>query len=205
MVLEGTTAYWTDRGAGTSANDGVVRRCDVESCTGAEVLAAGQFRPHGLVLSTGLVFWTNQGDGFETGSLFSRPKGNGNPSDVSQGLRLPAGVAADDLYAYWARGTSDGRILRCSYLEGYCDEPADVAPAAGDLGHPSDVVLGGARLYFSTTDDGAVRSCPVPQCGQELPKVHVSGRTALGRIAVGASCLFWTDGENGGRVMKVAR
>lgn len=205
VVLDGKTAYWTDRGAGVETDDGLVQRCDVESCTSAESVATKQYRAYGLFVGGGHVFWTNQGDGFETGSVFLRAKSGGVPGEIVQGQRLPAGVAADDTYVYWARGTSDGRILRCAYLEGYCNTPVDVAPAAGDLGHPGDLVIAGSRLYFSTTDDGTVRSCPEPQCGQEMPTVHVSGRMGLGRIAVGSSCLFWTDGEGGGRVMKVAR
>jgi hypothetical protein len=71
VAIEGTTAYWTDRGAGNDAHDGQVRGCDVVSCTTPEVFASGQFRAHGLFVGSGLVFWSNQGDGYETGSCSS--------------------------------------------------------------------------------------------------------------------------------------
>ena len=48
-------------------------------------------------------------------------------------------------------------------------------------------------------------SCPQPGCGTAKPKVHVSGRQGLHRLAVGSSCIFWTEDGGGGAVMKIAR
>jgi len=204
VALDGTTAYWTDQGNG-AASDGAVRQCDLADCPSPDDITTTGFRPHGLAITAAHLLWTNQGDGFETGSVYRADRYGGNVVDVAQALRLPVAVAADDTYAYFVSHTTDGRVWRCAYLEGYCEFPTDIAPAAGDLGHPFAIELAGGRVWFATEDDGTIRSCPAPGCGSALPQVHVSGRSALAAFAVGSTCLFFADGEGGGSIAKVRR
>lgn len=57
LVVDGTTLYWTDQGAG----GGSVSKCPTSGCTQPTVLASGQNHPYALVVDQTSVYWTNQG------------------------------------------------------------------------------------------------------------------------------------------------
>ncbi len=204
LVLSGTKAYWSDRGTGTTT-DGAIRWCDVSSCGSPHDVTTTGFRPFGVALAGGYLLWTNQGDGYATGSVYVADSVGGNVRDVAQSEPLPTGLAADDTYVYFSRMTAAGRVLRCAYLDGFCETPVDIAPSAGDLARPFAVQIAGARVWFATSDDGAIRSCALPGCGTGQPVTHLTGRTGLRAMAVGTSCVFFADGEGGGTVGKMAR
>lgn len=205
VALDGAFVYWTDRGSSQDAKDGVVRRCDPSDCqplTIADLLWA----PTGLALLGDDLLWTTQADAYENGYVEKGQKAMMGSQEIIAGQVQPTGLAADDLRVYWTEYTQNGRVRTCLHGQ-YCAASDEVAKAAGPLAFPRDVALAGSRVYFSTTDaDGAIRSCPSPRCGDaEAPRLHTSGRPTLHRMAVGATCVFFTDESNGGSVMKVAR
>jgi hypothetical protein len=201
VAFDGQTVLWSDLGSGPGS--GKVMACTLPSCSPLD-LQDNMIAPGGVRLSAGTAFWTEEGDGNQNGSVSSSPKTTPSLSQIASELDLPAGIDADDTYLYWTAWTAGGQVLRCAKTASACT-PEDIAPAAGGLGHPLDLRVAGGRIYWTTTDDGTIWSCPQPGCGSAMPQVHVTGRPALRRIAVGTSCLFWTEEGSGGAVMRMAR
>ena len=206
VAYDGQIVFWTDRGTTQDALDGQVLRCAPSECA-PTAIAVMQWAPTGLTLLDDTLLWTSQAGAFQDGRILKASKPAMAGEELSAGRLQPTGIAADDLRVYWSEYNSMGRVYGCPHTTGYCNTPVDVAPALGPLSYPRDVALAGGRVYFSTTEgDGALRSCPTPGCGAaETPKVHAAGRPGLHRMAVGATCLFFTDETNGGSVVKVAR
>jgi hypothetical protein len=204
VAHDGQLVYWADRG---NNGDGKVWRCDLASnCASPALIADQQLYPQGLFLTTASVFWIVQGNGQANGSVHKSPRTGPGQTDIAASLVLPTGLAADDTYVYWTEATVSGTLLRCDHTLGYCMTPTSIAPKGGALGLPLDLAIAGGRLYWNESSKGTISSCPLPGCGAaEEPRVHASGRQGVHRIAVGSSCVFWTDEVNGGTVDKVAR
>jgi hypothetical protein len=200
VSYDGQTVVWSDLGSGPDS--GKVIACALASCSPID-LQDNMIAPGGVRLNGDTAFWTDEGDGNQNGTVSSSPKTTASLSQLASELDLPAGIDADDTYVYWTAWAAGGQVLRCPKTGSACT-PVDIAPAAGGLGHPLDLRVGGGRVYWTTTDDGAIRSCPQPGCGTAMPQVLVTGRQAIQRIAVGASCLFWSEDGNGGAVMRTA-
>jgi hypothetical protein len=186
--------------------DGTTRRCLLSACASPEDIATGQLYPQGITLAGDSVFWTVQGTGNQNGSVYKAPRSGTGLKMIAASLDLPTGVAADATYVYWTQATSaGGKVLRCPHNESFCQAPVDIAPGAGPLAGPIDVVIGSGRVYFTNNGGGAILSCALPECGAGAPAVHASGRAGLHRLALSPSCLFWTDDTGGGSVLKVGR
>ncbi|MFT3773754.1 MAG: hypothetical protein QM820_50925 [Minicystis sp.] len=203
VAFDGQTVVFSDNGSGS--NSGKVLSCAIGSCSPIS-LNTNMVAPEGVELYGGRAFFLDQGNGNQNGNVSSAPKSSQILTQHAASLNFPTGVAVDDTYVYWTEREPSGHVRRCAYGSGYCDNPEDVAPAAGGLARPSDIRIGGGRIYWMNADDGSIMSCPQPGCGgSEMPKVHVSGRQSLQRLVVGASCVFWTEGGNGGAVLKMPR
>jgi len=207
VAYDGALVYWSDRGTNVNTGDGKVWRCDpANGCASPYLIANQQLLPRGLFLTTNDLFWIAQGNGNANGTIQRVPRTGVNPTAVTAALTSPSGLAADATYVYWTQATAVGKVLRCPYGPGYCDTPEDVAPGASTLNLPIDAALAGGRIYWNDSGGGDILSCPTPGCpaGQE-PRIHATGRQGVHRLAVGSSCLFWTDDVNGGSVDKVGR
>jgi hypothetical protein len=202
VAFDGQTVAFTDLGMGP--NQGKARACALGACTPID-LAGTLVAPEGLVQDGSLAFWIDQGNGNQNGTVQSSPTSAQAVAQIAASLDLPFGVAVDDTYVYWTQHLPAGHVYRCPRAGGYCDHPEDVAPQAGALGRPADLHLGNGRIYWTNDDDGSIRSCPQPGCGSALPTVHVTGRVGIEKLAVGSSCLFWTENGGGGAVLEVAR
>jgi hypothetical protein len=203
VAFDGQTAVWSDRGSG--ANTGKTLSCAITGCSPI-TLADNMVAPEGVAVYGTNAFWVDLGTGNQNGVVARSPKTSSQVAQIAAALNLPNAVAADDTYTYWTESVPNGHVYRCALAAGYCDNPEDVAPAAGGLGRPRDVRVGNGRVYWTNADDGTVMSCPLPGCGSAMPKVHVTGRQQIGWLAIGASCVFWAeDGGGVGAIGKVAR
>lgn len=207
VAFDGQLVYWADRGDDTNMGNGKVWSCDpVAGCVSLHQIAGQQLNAQGVFLTADSVFWVAQGNGNANGSIHKAPRTGAGLTDLAAGLVLPQGLVADATYVYWTQATVAGALLRCDHTLGYCSSPVNVAPAAGTLGLPSDLVLSSGRIYWNENTKGIISSCPLPACGAaEMPLIHASGRQGISRLAVGSSCLFWTDSVSGGSVDKVGR
>jgi hypothetical protein len=207
VAYDGQLVYWADRGDDPNMGNGKVWSCDpAAGCVALHQIAGQQLNAQGVFLTADAVFWVAQGNGNANGSIHKAPRTGAGLTDLAAALVLPMGLAADATYVYWTQATVAGALLRCDHTLGYCDKPVNVAPAAGTLGLPSDLVISSGRLYWNENTKGIISSCPLPACAAaEMPLVHASGRQGINRLAVGSTCLFWTDGVNGGTVDKVGR
>jgi hypothetical protein len=207
VAYDGALIYWADRGDNVNTGNGKVWRCDPANDCGSPTLIADQvLLAQGLFLTSDTLFWIAQGNGNSNGSIHKTPRNGSGQTDLAAALVFPTGLAADDTYVYWTQATAAGAVLRCDHTVGYCNTPKNVAPAAGPLGSPGDLALSGGRLYWNENIKGTISSCPLPECGAaEIPRVHATGRQGVNHLDVGSSCLFWTDGVNGGTVDKMGR
>ena len=198
--------YWADRGNDANAGNGEVWSCDPASCGAPFKIADQVLYAQGLFLTSDSLFWIAQGNGQSNGSIHRSPRTGAGNLYLATALVLPNGLAADDTRVYWTQATASGAVLRCDYTQPPCMTVDNVAPKAGALDLPLDLALAGGRLYWNESDKGTISSCPLPGCGAaEDPRVHATGRQGVHRLAVGSSCLFWTDDVNGGTVDKVGR
>lgn len=202
VAFDGATAVFTDRGA--AVDDGRTRSCALAACSPLD-LATGMKAPEGVVIDGGLAFWVDGGNGNMNGSVARSPAGEADLTQMAAERMFPKGVAVDDAYVYWTEEEAGGHVYRCPAAGTYCDTPEDIAPAGGPLGSPTDIQIAGGRIYWVSADDGAILSCPQPGCGADKPKVHVTGRQGLMRLAVNSTCLFWTENGAGGGVYKTPR
>jgi hypothetical protein len=206
VAYDGQLMYWADRGDDPNSGNGEVWSCDPASCGSPFKIANQVLHAQGLFLTADSLFWIAQGNGQSNGSIHKSPRVGAGNLYVQTALVLPTGLAADDTHVYWTQGTASGAVLRCDYSQPPCPTTEDVAPKAGALGLPLDLAIAGGRLYWNENGKGTISSCPLPGCGAaEDPRVHATGRQGAHRIAVGSSCLFWTDDVNGGTVDKVGR
>ncbi|MEP7121962.1 MAG: hypothetical protein ABJE95_13665 [Byssovorax sp.] len=207
VAYDGQLAYWADRGDGVNTGNGEIQRCDpATDCSAPVLIADQQLLAKGLFLTANSLFWMAQGNGQSNGSIHKSPRTAAGETVITAALVLPTGLAADDTYVYWTQGTASGAVLRCDHTQGYCQTPVNVAQKAGALGLPLDLAIAGGRLYWNENGKGTISSCPLPGCGAaESPRVHATGRQGVHRIAVGSTCLLWTDDVNGGTVDKVGR
>ncbi len=179
-------------------------RCPAQAgCPARLTLGSGYYAPLGVALYDTQVFWTNQGDGQENGSILHSPKSDAGALSITASINLPTGLAADGADAYWTEAVATGgKVRRCPYTGGYCQTPEDLATG---LAAPLGLALGGGRVYWADSGDGLVLSCPVAGCGGGQPTVHATGRTGARAVALGATCLFWIDEAGGGTIAKVGR
>jgi hypothetical protein len=207
VAYDGELVYWADRGANDNMGDGNVWSCDpATGCVALHQIASQQLHPQGLFLTADAIFWMVQGNGNANGSLHKSPRTGSGQTDLAAALTFPSGLVADATYVYWTQDTVMGAVMRCNHTLGYCNTPDNIAPAAGQLGLPGDLALSGGRIYWNESSNGTISSCPLPGCGAaETPRVHATGRQGVNHLAAGSSCLFWTDGVNGGTVDKVGR
>jgi hypothetical protein len=204
IAFDGQIAAWSDHGTG--AGDGAVRSCSIGSCASTSIaLASALVAPEGIAFEDDMAFWTTQGNGNDNGTVFRSPKSAATPSQIAGARVMPTGVAANATDVYWTEWRPDGRVYRCAKQAGYCDQPEDVAPSAPGLARPREIRLTADRVYWTSTDDGSIASCPIEGCGAASPVVHVTGRHGISGLAIGASCLFWTETGDGGGVWKAPR
>ena len=198
VAYDGAAVFYTDPGSGA------VDQCPpLAACSAPIQLGNGYKMPTGLALYGTQVFWADQGDGNQDGDILSSMKGGGNPGD-DQRLALPP----------HRRGR--GRCLRLLHGvdgDGRQDPPLPLRPrllqhARRSRHRPRRPARSRARRRAPLLDRLRRRQgAELPGHGlrRSAPKVHASGRTGLRRLAVGASCVFWTDDQGGGSVSKVAR
>ncbi len=207
VAYDGQLVYWSDRGDNVNTGNGKVWRCDpADDCASPYLIADHQLLAQGLFLTVDSIFWMARGNGQANGAIHKSSRTGPGQTDLAAALVLPTGLAADDTYVYWTEATTSGAVLRCDHTQGYCTTPVNVAPKAGALGLPIDLIIAGARIYWNENSKGTISSCPLPGCAAaEKPRLHATGRQGVHRIAAGSSCLFWTDDVNGGTVDKVGR
>jgi hypothetical protein len=198
VAYDGQYVFFADQGAGT------VTRCPTTAgCPGALTLGNSYRAPTGLSFQAANVLWTDQGDGNQNGDVLLSSKGGGNASTLDASLVAATAVVADDTYFYFTESPpTAAKIHRCPLAGGYCQHADDLATG---LLAPLDLGLAGGRFYWTDTGDGQLLSCPVSGCGGSPPQVHAANRAGLRRLALGQTCVFWTDDQGGGSVSKAAR
>ncbi|MEZ4295964.1 MAG: hypothetical protein R3B70_13395 [Polyangiaceae bacterium] len=202
VALDADRLVFSD--AGAAPGQGKIFSCPPADC--APLMLAENMMSAGAVrLSGSFAYWVDPGNGNQNGNLARSPKDTFAYQQLTAELNLPSGIAVDETYIYWTEKLESGRVLRCPLSAGFCQTPEEVAPAGSPYARPDDIAIRGGRIYWSTATDGRILSCPQPGCGDTPPKVHVTSRTGLSRIAIGNTCLFWTESSSGGAVLKTAR
>jgi hypothetical protein len=206
IAVAGGYAVW-------AAADGVFG-CTVASCAASVVAIVAPTLSgsiQGVAYDGQYVYFTDQGTGAMDGTAGRCPPLAGCPTPLSLGtdLYLPLGISFFDTLLLWTAAGDDnqnGAVYRSTKAGGaplqviaLLDLPTAVVAA------PLDLALGDGRIYWTDSGDGQVLSCPSTGCGTALPEQHATGRTGLRHIALGATCVFWTDDQGGGSVSKVAR
>ena len=217
LAVDDTYAYWTKDEP--TATAGQVLRCHiVNGCTPPDLVVANQSRPHGIAVdadpSEGFIYWTLYGQGAQFGRVIRAPKGPqlGSPqTHIAVNLDYPEGIALTATDVFWTKDpmTADpGGVFRCPAGTDSCVPDPVVNPLAQPrsrpIRNPLGIVTDGANVYWTNSGSTTVMTCPVPHCVGPPTVVAMDQMSPRG-IALDATCLYWTDETDGGRILRIAK
>jgi hypothetical protein len=155
--------------------------------------APAGLQPHGIVVDSANVFWTNNG---ATGSVMSAAIGGvASPTTIATGQANPEGIALDGMGSvFWANDAAfpNSAIMKCP-TTGTC-KPFPVVSIGG--ASPWGLVIDGTDLY-ATYGKGVVWTSTVTM-GLQSVADKLAGPL---NIATDGTDLYWTD-KTAGAVMK---
>ncbi|MSP25916.1 MAG: hypothetical protein EXR75_12300 [Myxococcales bacterium] len=154
-------------------------------------LAISPGRVADIALDADFVYWTSS-VGFLNGnensdSAVMRVSKNGGAAEVlASGLMMPAGLARSGTRLFVAHSGA-GAILSLDATGG-----AETELASG-LDYPQDVAVADGAAFFSTWGDppGALYRVALPAAA--APTVVAPGVGGADQIALGSSCVYWTE------------
>jgi hypothetical protein len=177
LALDSTTIYFEALSA--------IDTCSISGCGGSPMKVAALAGQGGIAMDGTSVYWADQ----TAGTIQSCPiAGFCAPVLLTNGESSPTGLVVGSGHLYWT--DSAGEIRACSVANCNTDKMSLVA--AG-IYTPLHLAVDGVSVYWT-------------DMGGRIAKVAVSGGSPVnlessepspGGIAVGASCVFWTDSPTG--------
>ncbi|MCC6750043.1 MAG: hypothetical protein IT371_20425 [Deltaproteobacteria bacterium] len=183
LTVDDASVYWTNVDQEGNGKNGSVYKAGLTS--GAPVaLAERLYRPGGLEVSGGELYWLDEG------ALHRLSVGGGMPSPVSKHSTFwyPAGSAID-AEAYYL-GSSSGGIWRLPLRGGTPPDPNELTKVSGPF------VLAGELVYFA--DGSSIQR--VSRSGGPATAVVSSDGGRLRAVAVDGDRVYWAD--QGGAIFR---
>jgi hypothetical protein len=149
IALDATALYWANH----DASNGEIVKMPIAGGPSTPV-ASGRANPHSVVVASGYVYWTEQGDGTpNTGSVQRAPVDSdgdaGAITTFADHQPMPSAIAVDASNVYWTDSVA-GRIMRAP-LSGGAALPVGINEAT-----PMGLVVTPTCLYFADFADGNV-------------------------------------------------
>jgi hypothetical protein len=182
------TAFWPTKNA--------IQSCSLTGCDGGPTPVVASAQDYaGLAVDARYVYWSNGTDQIASCPL----TGCTSLQTAIGGEQSPTWVTVDNGAMYWS---SDEGIRTCTLVNGAC-EGAMATTFVGSISPPSRLAADDSSLYF------------VDPTSSTLHKVSLDGGapdgvgvmplyttyTDVGGVAVGESCVFWTEEVDGGAIL----
>jgi hypothetical protein len=189
IAVSPTDLFWAEVG-------GKVSRMSLADCS-VTVLATGQNYAWSVTLAGSNVYWSNNSDGENAGSIVTMPQTGGTPMTLASGLNSPGDLTNDGTYLYWMPNSNDyPAVVSQMALTG----GTVTSLGTGALGE--DMVATGGWVYW--TDYFAESILALPATGGAVATLASSLNVPWG-IATDGTSIYWTEflGADSGTVMSV--
>jgi hypothetical protein len=124
-------------------------------------------------------------------------QGCGDTPDLIANAPATGPAALGPLRLYWTARPPVNAIYAC--LRSGADKGSPLVPIASNQANPTAITTDAQRVYWTTFDDGAVRSCPLDGCGG-APTDLAIGQQGPAGIASDGSYVYWANA--GGTVVR---
>jgi hypothetical protein len=149
IAVDDTYVYWT-----SGSSEGAVRRAKKEPNASVETLAPKGLTPNRILLLDDYVYWTDNGDGTETGGVYRVKKAGGSaPEPIAVPSNRSVGLATDGARVFFT--SLDPAPAPAGYTTLYAYDPGTPDdPPAAFLYAPNPVLLAvrNGVLWGSGTD-----------------------------------------------------
>jgi hypothetical protein len=161
-------------------------------------IACNQDTPSTVVVSNGVVYWTNYDTG---GAIVSVPTTGGTPTTLAANQDYPWNLAVDDTNVYWTNygngdavtvggSTTNGALLQMPLAGG-----AIVTLASG-LETPFGIAVDSSSVYWTSFAVGAVRKVPIGAANGTITTI-ANGLNGPTYLVVTGGQAYWTDYSQG--------
>lgn len=149
--------------------------------------------PLNVVVSAGVVYWTNPGATDKSGSVMRAPVG-GTGTAIATGQAYPWGIAVDANNVYWtnlgtlANSFADGEVVQAPVGGG-----AATALASGVV-EPNVIAVDATDVYFGVENTDTISKVPIGVPSTPKPFVTSPSSSELTSMAIDATCVYWANG-----------
>jgi hypothetical protein len=196
LALDDTYIYWANL-YGYTGQTGTILQCAAAECAGTTVQLVGgfDFIPLSVAVDPNWVYWTDLGTNQVLRCALS---GCGdNPMIFANGQKGASGLALYGGNVYWTQGIDDGGVLVCPAAG--CAAPTTIAHGQAN---PVAVAVDDSGAYWTNTNDGTVRHCPLGACPEPIV---IAETPAAFAIALDPVSVYFTDSSVLGKVLRVAK
>ena len=176
-------------------------------------IASNQTNPFGTAADSASVFWTNEGDPMNPGSV--EMSNVVDPSGVIELAKMqshPRNIAVDAdangvaRAVYWVNYAPGGAVMRVQFNAGMPD-PAEVF--AANQGTPYGLAISSDTVYWTNRSDQTVMKKALSAAPGDAPIVVAKNQNEPGAVTFDATQIYWVNlgksGSKNGSVMRISK
>jgi hypothetical protein len=150
--------------------------------------------PLNVVVSAGVVYWTNPGSTDSTGTVMRAPVG-GTGTPIATGQAYPWGLAVDANNVYWVNlGTLAHSFADGSVVQAPNTGAGSPITLASGVGKPNVIAVDATDVYFGVESTPTISKVPIGT--PSTPKVFVTqtSSSSFTSMAIDTKCVYWANG-----------